>query len=225
MVEGLGVSAKVPSGSLFIAITPERLRYYYPREAVKPWEFSWMNIYGALAISLWGSLRAQFGIVVPMSPDSEAGSQFLDLLGKVECQDFRDPFDASARAYAFFCTLFRQLASPSSSQLGPVEMALKWLETKSAARVTVKELAAVSGISREHFSRLFLASQGCAPALWLRNQRLAQARALLASTAVPISEVAIRCGFSSARHLRNAFRERFGKLPSASRLEQESQRG
>ena len=72
-------------------------------------------------------------------------------------------------------------------------------------------------------------SPGAAPALLAVRQlrltdfrnyrqiRLDRARDLLRQSAVPITEIALGCGFSSASHFSRAYREAFGVTPASER--------
>lgn len=52
---------------------------------------------------------------------------------------------------------------------------------------------------------------------YLREQRMSEARRLLAETSLPVQEVALRVGFSGGANFATAFRERFGASPTAFR--------
>lgn len=210
-----GLRREVPPGHAFITILPEAAQYYYPSDATAPWSFAWVNFYGELAISLWQAFRDQHGPVVRMDPDSESAARLLELIRSRQDRQAKDRFAASTRAYGFYVSLLRELSEPATRDV--VQASIDFIESNPLGRVTVKELAAATGLSREHFTRIFAKTLGCSPADWLRNRRLDQAAGLLSSTALPIAEVALRCGFCSVRHLRHAFRNRFGKLPSETR--------
>ncbi|WP_030963669.1 GlxA family transcriptional regulator [Streptomyces sp. NRRL S-378] len=75
-------------------------------------------------------------------------------------------------------------------------------------------LAARAGMTVRHLNRLFTQQVGRAPGRYVRQARTEAAAQLLASTTLPMSSVAKRCGFGSAEALRQAFTERFGIAPS-----------
>ena len=58
---------------------------------------------------------------------------------------------------------------------------------------------------------------GLSPGAWLVAERLARARELLESTALPIEDVAAACGFGTAATLRHHFRTSLGTSPAAYR--------
>lgn len=79
------------------------------------------------------------------------------------------------------------------------------------------DLAAEAGLSEYHFARMFKQSQGQAPHQYLLQQRLQRAERLLRESSESITEIALRCGFSSTSHFSNRFRQARGIAPSALR--------
>ncbi|TDC57003.1 GlxA family transcriptional regulator [Jiangella ureilytica] len=80
--------------------------------------------------------------------------------------------------------------------------------------LTAAALARVAGVSTRHLTRIFLANLGVTPARFVRNARTEAAAHLLATTSLPITRVAARCGFGSTEALRQAFVNRYGTTPS-----------
>lgn len=78
-----------------------------------------------------------------------------------------------------------------------------------AEPLTVERLAGVAHMSRRTFSRAFQASTGVTPAVWVKRQRLDEARRLLESTELSIDQVAAECGFGSSVTLRRSFAAAF----------------
>ncbi len=81
-------------------------------------------------------------------------------------------------------------------------------------RITLQDLAMVAGYSRFHFVRAFKHNTGVSPYAYVLRERIAAARELLDHTALPIAEVAQRCGFSTHAHFSTRFREASGVTPA-----------
>ncbi|WP_119729527.1 GlxA family transcriptional regulator [Thermomonospora amylolytica] len=75
-------------------------------------------------------------------------------------------------------------------------------------------LAARAGVSERHLTRLFLKHLGQTPGRFIRQARVEAAAHLLATTTLPMTAVAARCGFGTAETLRQAFVARYGIPPS-----------
>lgn len=83
--------------------------------------------------------------------------------------------------------------------------------------VPLAELAAAVALSPSQFGRVFSLRFGVTPQQYQRKLRLDAACDLLATTSLPIAEIASRCGYYDQSHLTNALRSREGMTPSAYR--------
>lgn len=84
-----------------------------------------------------------------------------------------------------------------------------------AEPLDLQALAAIAGISRFHFQRLFTATYGRSPASYLSERRVERAQDLLRATNLTITEVCHAVGFSSLGSFSSRFRQLVGETPSA----------
>jgi AraC-like DNA-binding protein len=80
--------------------------------------------------------------------------------------------------------------------------------------IDLAALAAVAGISKYHFQRLFRATYGRSPATYVTERRLERAQDLLRATNLTVTEVCHAVGFSSLGSFSSRFRELVGETPS-----------
>lgn len=92
-----------------------------------------------------------------------------------------------------------------------------YIETHLEQSIGLSELAGLCSLSEYHFARMFRESFGLPPHQYLLARRLAKARQLLAGGELPLGEVALACGFASASHFSNRFRQALGATPGAYR--------
>jgi len=78
----------------------------------------------------------------------------------------------------------------------------------------LERLAAVAGISKFHFQRLFKATYGLTPAAYLSQRRVERAQDLLRATNLTVTEVCHAVGFSSLGSFSSRFHELVGESPS-----------
>jgi AraC family transcriptional regulator len=91
---------------------------------------------------------------------------------------------------------------------------LDLVQLRLAEDIALNDLAAVAGIGRFHFLRLFKNTLGITPHRYLMDQRLAAARKLLEDTDQGLADVAADTGFSSQSHLCTVMRRRLGVTPA-----------
>ena len=78
--------------------------------------------------------------------------------------------------------------------------------------IRLSELAQECGLSVSHFAHAFRKSFGVSPYRWLLERRIDRAKALLATTDIPIADVVARSGFSNQA----AFTRAFGRIVGTS---------
>ncbi len=109
----------------------------------------------------------------------------------------------------------RQLPSPrgglSAKSARRVE---EYLREHFTEKVHVAELAAVAGISPNHFIVRFAKTFGMPPHRYLINLRLDLAEKLLAEGEIAIAEIAYMAGFSDQSHLATTMKRYRGRTPT-----------
>jgi transcriptional regulator GlxA family with amidase domain len=88
-----------------------------------------------------------------------------------------------------------------------------WIDAHPERDLSVETLAARACLSTRQFRRRFAESFGCAPAAYVEDVRMAEARRRLALRAGTVETIATSVGFASADAFRRAFERRFGVPP------------
>lgn len=83
----------------------------------------------------------------------------------------------------------------------------------SVTTPSVTDLAAVAGVHPSHLLRTFRHYHGCTIANYVRRKRIERARAAIASTALPLSVIALDAGYADQSHFTRVFRQAFGETP------------
>jgi AraC-like DNA-binding protein len=89
------------------------------------------------------------------------------------------------------------------------------IDERVAGRVSVAELARLTGLSNGHFGRAFKQTFGVAPRTFLRRRRIEFAQGMMLRTDLTLSQIALRCGLFDQPHLSKMFRSVVGEIPSA----------
>jgi AraC family transcriptional regulator len=100
--------------------------------------------------------------------------------------------------------------------LAPVALrnVLDYIEAHLAQPLLLSDLAAQVALSEYHFARMFRQSMGVAPHQFVMQRRMVRAKDLLLNSTLPLTDIALACGFSSASHFSNRFKAAKGLTPS-----------
>jgi AraC family transcriptional regulator len=91
------------------------------------------------------------------------------------------------------------------------------LSDEEEGRVALRAVARAVRMSYFHFSRAFKQSMGMTATNYIAERRIERAKKMLEETELPLSEIALRSGFSSQSHFTTAFRRLAGATPKAFR--------
>lgn len=95
---------------------------------------------------------------------------------------------------------------------------IEFIDAHLADPLSLGQLAGMCALSEYHFARMFRESFGVPPHQYLLARRLHRARELLRTTRLAFGAIALDCGFASASHFSNRFRQAVGATPGAYRL-------
>jgi transcriptional regulator of acetoin/glycerol metabolism len=104
---------------------------------------------------------------------------------------------------------------PSRGGLSPAvtRRVCDFIEGHLDEKIRLNGLAALTGLSTDHFARAFHQSVGVPPHTYLLRRRLEHVERMLRETHVPLSEIALATGFSDQSHLARHFRRWAGMSP------------
>jgi AraC-like DNA-binding protein len=117
----------------------------------------------------------------------------------------------------FVCTYggIALVARPRRGGLTALQMrkATEFLDTHLDGNVDLQQVAAVCDLSLSHFARAFRQTYGKPPYRWLIERRIDKARELLMNTRLPLSDIAVRCGFTDQSGFNRSFKRMYGITP------------
>jgi AraC family transcriptional regulator len=88
------------------------------------------------------------------------------------------------------------------------------VERNISARIHIKQLARLVGLSASHFCRAFKCSFGTSPRNYVLRRRIEVAQALMLTTPAPLSAIAVSCGMCDQQHFTRSFGRIVGESPS-----------
>lgn len=202
-------------GSIFF-LSPGVPHEYYPADGV--WETAWAVFRGAQLPEIMSSLG--FGSWHEKSGAELSGCEriFSQLMSAVN-----DPVSGGERCsmliYEYILEARSVLMAGSSRRAGsPADAAIEYMDREFSRDITLEELAGLSGITLQHFCRVFRAQTGMRPMEYLARRRIAEAKRLLLTTERSVSEIAELTGYSTPTYFGVVFRRCEGISPSEYRL-------
>ncbi len=137
------------------------------------------------------------------------------------------PIALEGLAFQFFARLHRRRLRSVRIDGEPawLQRVREYLHDNFNQAIRLRDLAAEAGVHPDHASRAFIQAYGESFGSYLRRIRIESARAYLRSTALPISEIAYRCGISDQSHLTRVFKRVSGTTPAEYRASGTTKRG
>ena len=90
-----------------------------------------------------------------------------------------------------------------------------YIDRHISGPVPVADLCALALLSEAHFSRAFRRTFGRSPHAFVIRRRVELAAQYMLQTDAPLSDIALRCGFTDKPHLCKHFRQVTGHTPAA----------
>lgn len=183
-----------------------------------PWEYTWIEFDGLKAKEI-----VEMAGFSKDSPVYRARSKSLCKEMVNEMLYIKDNKDASAfnligHLYLFLDYLLRSAADfsvPKGSKLRDfyVHEAIVYIENNFQNDISVENIAAVCGLNRSYFGKIFKETMGKSPQEFLMNYRMIKAAELLKLTKLSIGDIGNAVGYENQLHFSRAFKNIYGVSP------------
>ncbi|NTF33876.1 AraC family transcriptional regulator [Rhizobium skierniewicense] len=204
---------RIGPGETLLLLVPHNHRYWLEENG--RWEFFWISMNGEEALRIQQAILAVTGPVIRLKP--ETINQLAHCCSRL-VNGAETPGAASAVAYEAAMVLYDDVfgSHPSfGGEYRTMQQVLSYIDSHLDQSLSVNDLAAVAGLSRAHFSRIFAANEGLPPAEFVLQRRLRRAAKLLTTAPnLPIKEVSVRCGFDDPNYFSKVFRRLYSINPS-----------
>lgn len=179
---------------------------YYPDSDV--WDVHWVVPAGYALDGLLG----HFGLTAPSVMRLRDVNRLEHIFRKMHDAIISDSifgnYVASGCLYDFLIEIYRQTA-PTDGRAEPsaaLKKALEHIDENYARQISLEELCAVSGVSKQHLCRLFRLRLGARPVEYIMKRRISAAKELLVSTDKTVEEIAEETGFCTGSYFCKMFR-------------------
>ncbi|WP_332074999.1 AraC family transcriptional regulator [Paenibacillus sp. GYB004] len=211
----------VPKHCGFLCTLPSDHLYYFD-ESFGHWEFLFIAVRGEDAIRHWLSLIERFGPVVSFEQHLEPIRYISELYSLIYNDTELDKYYVSSQLYRFVMELNRISEGYDIVEFKdspePVRIAIRYIQSQYAAPLSLDDIAANAGLSKYHFSRVFLSKTGIQPMQYLRKIRIEKASAQLAQSTKSIETIARETGFDNSNYFIRVFKSIVGLTPNQYRL-------
>lgn len=109
---------------------------------------------------------------------------------------------------------FSACLAPSKQSASAKRNINRLLENTQTLRLTVNDLAHLSGRSLSSFNRDFKAIYDMPPKQWLIQRRMQHAHQLLQESTSSVTDIALDVGYENSSHFIKAFKETYGMTPN-----------
>lgn len=128
--------------------------------------------------------------------------------------------DVMHRRVNEFCRDYQRLGCRQKALSPAISQALAYCSENLSHKVTLDEVAAVVQLNKSYFSQLFHKEMGISFGAYLETLRIQNARQILCSSGIPMSDVAEKAGFSNQNYFTKVFKKVTGLTPSQYRAAQ-----
>ncbi len=187
---------------------------YFPNDDV--WDIHWVVPCGYAV----GQLLEEFGLtkprVMPLGDTRTLEHHFRKMHEALVGDQMYGNYRAAGYLYDFLIELNRlSVTSESSVTANPaVVRAMDYINARYTEPLTMEELCAAAGVSKQHLCRLFRSALSVRPMEYIAKRRIQAAKELLSQTALSVEDIAEQVGFCSGSYFTKLFRRYEGLTPS-----------
>ena len=200
----------VKSGQGFM-IFPGQINTYIADEQL-PWKYMWIE-FDALSVT-----DLCKDAPVYHSHSKELREKLADEMLYIVNHPQESSFHLIGHLYLFLDYLLQSAKSTklvSSGRMSDyyIKEAINYIEQNFQNNISIEDIAAVCGINRSYFGKIFRNSIGRSPQEFLMNYRMVKATELLKLTSLSIADVGSAVGYENQLHFSRAFKNIYGVSP------------
>lgn len=206
----------IKSGQGFL-IYPGQINTYYADNQL-PWEYVWIEFDGLRVKEALDITELSVDTPVYHSHSKQLREQMMNEMLYIVQHAKESPFHLIGHLYLFFDYLTQSAKSTKPIQSNKmsdyyIKEAINYIEQNFQNDITIEDIAAVCGINRSYFGKIFRNSIGRTPQEFLMNYRMIKATELLKLTSLSIADIGSAVGYENQLHFSRAFKTIYGISP------------
>lgn len=198
-------------------IEPEVLTFYQA-DAKDPWTYLWIGFQGKKAREFMKDIGLNSQKLIFRSKHAEKLKEIVVSMLKNNTYSVTSQFILEGLLYTFLSVLTEDIEITFSSEKERenlyIRKAIEYIQNTYSNNIKVTDIASYVCINRSYLYTLFQKNTGMSPQEYLANYRLTRAAELLDVTDLPVSSVAMSCGYRDPLVFSKAFKGKKGMSPS-----------
>ena len=183
-----------------------------------PWEYVWVEFDGLRAKSIVESAGLTMDTPIYHAQSKSLREDMMNEMLYMTQNRESSPFHLIGHLYLFLDYMMRSSAGTNiqkGSQLRDfyIHEALNFMEHNFQNDISVEDVAAVCGLNRSYFGKIFKQAVGKSPQEFLLSYRMAKAAELLKLTQFSIGDISQAVGYDNQLHFSRAFKNIYGVSP------------
>ena len=183
-----------------------------------PWEYVWVEFDGLRAKSIAESAGLTMDTPIYHAQSKSLREDKINEMLYMTQNRESSPFHLIGHLYLFLDYMMRSSAGTNiqkGSQLRDfyIHEALNFMEHNFQNDISVEDVAAVCGLNRSYFGKIFKQAVGKSPQEFLLSYRMAKAAELLKLTQFSIGDISQAVGYDNQLHFSRAFKNIYGVSP------------
>lgn len=201
----------VEQGQGFL-IYPNMYEHYFP-DKKNPWKFLWIISEDKNMVKLFKEYNANKLTNV---------FEYSNVFDLVEIKNMiianNNKFYGSTKIAEIFLSIFnnckKQTINRKKTEDIYFDHCVQYIKTNVYRRLKVEELVKILGISQSYIYKIFMKKCGMSPQKYIMNLKIEQAKALLTSSDMTVTEVASSVGYEDALNFSKIFKAYTGASPT-----------
>ncbi len=204
-------------GSGFLCESRDKaISYYYPENSRTPWRFIYIAFRGETAFTMVRNMVNRFGHVYSTPLNHPMITRMQAYFKHMENQQVISVSEGSRLVMNIINTLTesreeRKIDEPENLLL---RKSVEILSRNTEGTMKVAQLAKLSGVSREHLTRVFSQMTGLPPHRFINRRKIIEACSILDSGKTSIKEISDSLGYKSSAHFTRTFKRVMKMTPS-----------
>lgn len=200
------------SGQLLLFDCTRPHHYYAAADGL---EFLYVHFDGANSHELCSYINQTCGVLIDGPQNAKIETALLEMMAFYQSGGSESLFASSLRLYQMLSLFDEAIMSPCLRKNDDsIHRAIAYIRTHVGEKITLHQLAQISGLSDYYFSRLFKEMTGFSPNEFVINTRIDQAKVLLTNTPLFILDISKQVGYPNSSNLITHFIRRVGVSPT-----------